>query len=169
MPKVSVIIPSYNHGRYILQAIESVFSQTYDDYEIIVVDDGSTDNTEEAVKPYWERIRYFYKEHGGDASARNFGTRKANGEYLVFLDADDLLMPKKLEIQATILDENPDIGFVYSDFYNIIDNKISHTPALNRKLPSGFIAKELFMESFIPIHTEMVRRQCFKDSGLFDE
>ena len=169
MLKVSVIIPTHNHGKYISRAIDSVLSQTYNDYEIIVVDDGSTDNTKEILKPYLDRIRYFYKGQGGDASARNSGIRKAKGEYFIFLDADDLLMPKNLEIHAKILDENQDIGFVYSYYYDMIDNKISHTTALNRKPPSGWIAKELFMESFIPIHTEMVRRECFEDSGLFDE
>ena len=92
--------------------------------------------TKEIPKPYITKIRYFYKEKGGDASARNFGIRKASGDYFVFLDADDLLMPKKLEIQARILDENPDIGLVYSDYYNMRNNRISHTVMLNRKLTS---------------------------------
>ena len=96
-PKVSVVIPTYNSSQFIVETLESVFAQTYKDYEIIVVDDGSTDNTKEVLQPYTSRIKYIYKENGGPASARNVGIKSAQGEYIAFLDSDDRWLPEKLE------------------------------------------------------------------------
>ena len=96
-PLVSVIIPTYNSAGYIEEALESVFEQTLQDFEIIVVDDGSTDGTGEVLRKYGDRIRYIYQENNGPASARNGGIRVARGEYIAFLDADDLWVSTKLE------------------------------------------------------------------------
>jgi len=91
MPKVSVIIPAYNQSQLVSEAIESVLRQTHRDVEILVVNDGSTDDTEEAVKQIKDgRVRYFYKENGGGASARNYALDRASGEFAAFLDHDDL-------------------------------------------------------------------------------
>jgi glycosyltransferase involved in cell wall biosynthesis len=99
MPRVSVIIPAYNAAEHISGALESIFDQTFRDFEVIVVDDGSTDNTKEVVRAFQgkENVRYFYQRNGGQSSARNLGVREARGEYLAFLDADDLWMPEFLE------------------------------------------------------------------------
>jgi len=92
LPKVSVIIPTYNYGKYIETAIESVLSQTYRDYEIIVIDDGSTDNTKDVIATnYNKSVRYYYQKNKGASAARNKGIRESNGEYLLFLDADDFI------------------------------------------------------------------------------
>jgi len=121
--KVSVIIPTYNRARYLVEAIESVFAQTYNDsdMEIIVVDDGSTDETLEKLKPYRERIKYIYVDNGGPAHARNAGMRMARGKYIAFLDSDDLYYPYKIEIQADFLDTHHDVAVVCSEFSAIND------------------------------------------------
>ncbi|MFM6207508.1 glycosyltransferase family 2 protein, partial [Planktothrix sp.] len=89
MPRVSVIIPTYNCDRFLPEAIDSVLMQTYQDYEIIVIDDGSTDQTCQVLESYKHKIRYFYQENQGSAVARNLGIKQAQGEFIAFLDADD--------------------------------------------------------------------------------
>ena len=172
MPKVSVIIPTYNRANYVGEAIESVLAQTYQDYEIIVVDDGSTDNTREVVQKYSDRMKYLYQDNRGEPGGRNTGILVSQGEYLVFLDSDDLLMPTKLEEQVAFLDSNPEIGVVYSDTYlcdetgrllGLQSDIVSH------RLQSGNIFEELLRGGFIPINSAMVRRACLDDVGLFDE
>ena len=117
MPKVSIIMPTYNGSQYIAEAIESAINQTYKDLEIIVVDDGSTDNTKEIVHGYIEkdkRIKYFYKPNGGVASACNFGIDKAQGDYIAYFEHDDISYPQRLEKQIEILEKRKEISFVYS-------------------------------------------------------
>src|SRR5919112_3168501 len=108
---VSVIIPSYNHAHYLGEAIESVLSQSYRNFEIIVVDDGSTDNTSE-VASHYEEVRLVRQENRGLAGARNSGLAEAEGEYLVFLDADDRLLPRALEVNLTELAAHPQCALV---------------------------------------------------------
>ncbi|BAU64179.1 glycosyl transferase family protein [Stanieria sp. NIES-3757] len=121
-PKVSVIIPSFNCAKYISQAIESVINQTYKNYEIIVIDDGSTDNTQAIIKPYLNKIRYFYQTNQGVSEARNRGLDLARGELIAFLDADDLFLPHKLQEQVAIFEQQPKIGIVNSGFRVIKEN-----------------------------------------------
>jgi len=113
---ISVIIPVFNRSHYIGECLQSVFAQTTTDYEVVLVDDGSTDNLKGALKPYDGKIRYFYKENGGAASARNLGIKKCQGDLVAWLDSDDKWFPYKLELETEILKKIPDIGFVYSDF-----------------------------------------------------
>ena len=113
MIKVSVIIPAYNGDRFLGSAIDSVLRQTYRDYEIIVIDDGSTDNTAQVVKQY-SNIRYFRQTNQGVAASRNLGLAAAMGEYIVFFDQDDVLLPHKLASQVALLDRDPELGIVNS-------------------------------------------------------
>src|SRR4028119_1061372 len=114
-PRVSVIIPVYNCDRYIQEAIESVLNQTYSDYEIIVVDDGSTDNTRSVLEPYFHRIHYIYQENQGASAARNRGLQEARGKFVAFLDADDFfLLPSKLAEQVACFEAQPRLGVVHS-------------------------------------------------------
>lgn len=115
-PRVSVVVPTYNRARYIVDALDSVFAQTFRDIEVIVVDDGSTDDTAERLAPYAGRIEYVRTANQGPARARNEGMGRARGEYIAWLDSDDLYYPFKLELQVEILDRCPDAGFVYSEF-----------------------------------------------------
>ena len=117
MTKVSVVIPTHNCARYLPDAIRSVLTQTYSDYEIIVVNDGSTDDTEEALRPYSEDIVYIYqKNSGGPSGPRNVGIEAAQGKYVSFLDADDMMLPDKLRHAVEFLDEVPALGLVFSNF-----------------------------------------------------
>jgi glycosyltransferase involved in cell wall biosynthesis len=119
--KVSVIIPAYNGDRYISQAIDSIFQQTYKDYEIIVVDDGSSDRTGEILTNYGDRIRYLSQNNQGVAAARNKGLEVATGEYISFLDQDDYFLPQKLFLQVNLLDRQKNLAFVNSGWQIVND------------------------------------------------
>lgn len=116
MPKVTVVIPVYNSAQYLSEAIASVLSQTYTDYEIIVIDDGSTDNIAEAIAPYLDKIRYVKQSNQGVSAARNRGINLARGELIAFLDADDIFLPHKLADQVKIFNTQPQVGIVNSGF-----------------------------------------------------
>ena len=118
-PLVSVIIPTYNCGKFIQQSIDSVLKQTYKNVEIIVVDDGSTDDTHLKLLQYGKNITYIRKKNEGSSKARNIGMGCSKGEYLAFLDADDLWHPRKLEMQVECFQKVPDIGLVFTDFSRI--------------------------------------------------
>jgi glycosyltransferase involved in cell wall biosynthesis len=115
-PKVSVIIPTYNCARYIVQTVESVFAQTYADFELIVIDDGSTDNTRDLLAPYIaaNRLIYLHQQNAGESVARNNGIRHAHGEYIAFLDSDDWWTPDKLALQVPALDAAPQAVMAYT-------------------------------------------------------
>lgn len=119
MPRVSVIIPAYNGDRYIAETLDSVLRQTYRDYDIIVVDDGSSDTTQQALQPYLPHIHYVYQDNQGVAAARNRGMNVAQGELIAFLDQDDVLRPDKLAAQVAYLDANPAIGMAHSGWQRI--------------------------------------------------
>jgi glycosyltransferase involved in cell wall biosynthesis len=114
MAKVSVIIPAYNGERYIQQAIDSVLRQTYRDRELIVVDDGSTDNTCKILKSYGKQLNWIAQENQGVAASRNTGLELAQGEYIAFLDQDDVFLPDKLAFQIPLLEQEPSLGLVSS-------------------------------------------------------
>ena len=99
MPKISVIIPTYQHADFLGDAIDSVLAQTYKDYELIIVDDGSTDGTREIVAAYGNQIKYIYQDNRGLSAARNTGILASKGEYIGLLDADDVWLPNKLEME----------------------------------------------------------------------
>ncbi len=117
MSKISVLIPTYNCGRFIKESIESALNQTRQPDEIIVVDDGSTDDTEEVVRRITDpRLRYVRKENGGEASARNRCLDESTGEYIAFLDSDDRWLPNKLELQCGVMDAHPELVYVFGNF-----------------------------------------------------
>jgi len=167
MPKVSVIIPTYNRADFICDAIDSVLAQTYKDYEIIVVDDGSTDNTKEVLKKYDGKIRYFYKENMGVSAARNKGIKEAKGEYIAFLDSDDIWLTNNLE---TLINAIITSGvFVVTSTVKTIDvhgNILGIKPLLRK----GFSIEDKFYNmSYIPPSSVLLRREVFDKAGLFDE
>ena len=118
MKAVSIIIPAYNMAHYICEAIDSVLLQTYRDYEIIVVDDGSKDNTREVLRKYTEKIVYVYQENTGINPARMRGLKEAKGKYIALIDADDKWLPDKLQEQVEFMEGFQEIDLVFSDFYN---------------------------------------------------
>lgn len=171
MPKVSVVIPAHNYGRLIGETLRSVLSQTFVDLEAIVVDDGSTDNTKDIVRGINDsRIRYIYQENQGLAAARNTGIKAGSGEYLAFVDADDLWMPEKLDRQLSVLCDRADVGLVYGSYMVIDENgKVLVTrnagevpyPLLPSLVRTNLVAGSAT--------TSVVRRRCFDYAGLFDE
>ena len=120
-PLVSIVIPVYNGANYVAEAIESALKQSYKNIEIIVVNDGSTDNTEKIVKKYGDKIRYFYKENGGVASALNLGIKNMKGEYFSWLSHDDIYYPNKIERQIEELKNIDKDNILYSGFELIND------------------------------------------------
>jgi glycosyltransferase involved in cell wall biosynthesis len=169
-PKVSVIIPTYNRSVFLKDAIESVLRQTFTDYEIIVVDDGSTDDTREVVHQFGALIRYYHQENRGCSAARNLGIRAAFGEYIAFLDSDDVFMPEKLAIQARELDQNPHCGMVYSHALGM-DEKGNLIGICWKGNLSGWIyPSSLFIKNgIITTPSVMVRASVLKEVGCFDE
>jgi glycosyltransferase involved in cell wall biosynthesis len=113
VPLVTAAVPTYNRARFLPAALESVFAQTFRDYEVVVVDDGSTDETPSVLAPYLERIRYVRQENAGRSAARNACIRGAGGRYVSFLDSDDAWVPEKLELHVALLEARPEVGMVH--------------------------------------------------------
>jgi len=166
-PKVSVVIPTFNRAHLIQDALESVFAQTYKDYEVVVVDDGSTDNTREVLKPYLHRIRYVWQENQGVAAARNRGIFLAKGAYITFLDSDDKWVPEKLKRQVDYLETHPSVSLVYGQMISYSVNRPDEKKMLPQRIVRSF--KELIKESDqIPTSTVMVRKRCLEAVGGFN-
>lgn len=169
-PKVSVIIPTYNRAAYLSDAIESVLCQTLKDFELIIVDDGSSDKTREIINAYSDqRIKYLYKENGGAASAMNFGIAKSTGSYIARLDSDDIFLPEKLEIQVNLLNLNPEYGLVYTQAYNIDEKGNMLGLYLNNHTCPLEPLKVLRHFLFPPSQSIMFRKSCMDTIGYFDE
>jgi len=172
-PTVSVIIPTYNRAHLIGRAIQSVLNQTYRDFEIIIVDDGSTDNTEEVIKEFQkrdERIRYIKHERNkGYPKTLNTGIKAAKGEYIAFQDDDDEWLPEKLEKQMRVFENAPaKVGVVYTGFWRIENNKKIYIPFFWVKQKEGNIHEELLKGNFIGTPAALVRKECFEKVGGFD-
>jgi len=165
MVKVSVIIPVWNGEKYICEAIDSVLNQTFRDFEVVVVDDGSKDRTVKFLGNYGDKIRWFSKEHKNQAAAENEGVKMARGEYIAYIDADDVCLPKRLEISAGYLDAHPEVGLVYSD-YELID-KQGKIIGIRRVRTNDNLL--LLQNNYITRSTVMHRRKCLDWTGLFDE
>ena len=175
MPTVDVIIPAYNAAHYLPAAIESVVSQTFDDWQILLVDDGSTDNTAEAVAPFLDRlgskIRYIKQENRGLPAARNTAIRASTAEFLALLDADDMWLPCRLAESVKILRERPQAGLAYGLITGIDkENRPGITWQGNLSDAEGPIAPQLYMRKVeLPCPTITFRRKCVDEVGLFDE
>ncbi len=170
-PKVSVIIPTYNRPKTLLQALNSVLVQNYPDIEIIVVDDGSDINNNKFIVEQFSQVKYIYQDNKGPGAARNKGFIESRGEFIQFLDDDDLLLPEAIAYKARFLIEFQDYGVVYSDL--LLRNRKGGTKDLfthvRRPLPTGDIFNILISHNFIPIHSLMWRRPIFEEIGGFPE
>lgn len=168
-PAVSVVLATYNYGRYLAGALDSALGQTLDDLEIIVIDDGSTDETQEVMAPYLanRRVRYFGTNHGGQPAAKNAGIRLARAPLISFLDADDLWLPTKLEKQAALFAGDPGLGVVYSR-RRLMDEQGRHLHFSQPTLPRGNVLEAMFRQNFICFSSAVVRRTVFDQVGLFD-
>jgi glycosyltransferase involved in cell wall biosynthesis len=169
LPKVSVIIPVFNGTNYLREAIDSVLSQTYKNYEIIVVDDGSTDETWEIIESYGSRLRGIHKDNGGVASAFNCGIRNARGAYIAWLSHDDLFLPEKLEHQINFLNKFNQYRACYTDYY-VIDTKGNPVREVETPwYPREKAIQGLFGDMYINGSTMLIERTCFNQVGLFSE
>lgn len=190
MPTVSIVMPAYNAGQYIGKAIESALAQSFEDFELLVVDDGSTDSTAAEVQRFEDqRVRYFHLENsGGPSKPRNFGIGNARGEYIAFFDSDDIILPVKLEQNVRLLNSQPNVSLVFSNFtpldvdtprkiswfekpnVDAILSKIGKTPVLdNWCVLDRPIFSEILANNFIGTSTVMVRRADLISVGLFNE
>ncbi len=169
MPKISVVIPAYNAMAYLPKTIESLWRQTWADFEAIIVNDGSTDNTAEWVSTIVDkRVKLVSQENRGLAGARNTGIAHAQGEYIAFLDADDLWEKTKLDKQLACLDSNPRVGLVYT-WVALIDAQGKPTGRVFKSNAEGKIWETLITENIVGCGSvAMVRRECFENCGVFD-
>ncbi len=174
MVDVSVIIPTFNYGHFLPRAIDSALAQQGVDTEIIVVDDGSTDHTERVLASYDEKIRVFRQKNKGAPAARNLGLREARGEFVLFLDADDWLLPDALSSRVTLLRRNPDLGWAYSTFTCYDEQGREQKPKKGRPVfacqrqRQGRIGRYLLLGELIPICCVVVRRELALSVGGFD-
>jgi glycosyltransferase involved in cell wall biosynthesis len=170
MPKVSIVIPFFNAIKYLPETIETVFKQTYSDYEVVIVNDGSTEDIEGWVKKLnHPKVRLINQENKGCSEARNTGIRQSSGDYIAFLDADDLWHPTKLEKQVRVLDEHPETGLVYT-WSDLIDEQGRRTGRTARPTAEGKVWENLIEENLVGGGSvPLIRRGCLEASGLFDQ
>ena len=169
MPTISVVIPAYNAERTVLETVESVQKQTFSDLEIIVIDDGSTDKTKELLQGVTdERLKIFSYENSGVATARNRGISDAEGEFIAFLDADDLWTPDKLELQLIALQQHPEAGVAYSWNYFFIDGQEDISPG-KAFFFEGDVYPQLLVENFLANGSNpLIRTKIIELVGEFD-
>lgn len=171
MPKVSVIIPAYNAERFIAETIQSVLNQTFQDFELIVINDGSKDKTPDIVQEFCNkdsRVILINKPNTGVSDTRNLGMRTAKGEYIAFLDADDLFLPTYIERKVNFLEKNREYQFVYSDFIHINENgKELHTEIINWQ---GDMFKRILEWNGVPTPVNILfNRICLKKNLFFSK
>jgi glycosyltransferase involved in cell wall biosynthesis len=169
VPRVSVVIPTYNSAAMVKEAIDSVLAQTYSDFEVVVMDDGSTDDTESVVRQFGDRVRYFKQENQGVSAARNAGIKRSRGDYLAFLDSDDLWLTEKLAEQIPLLERDPKLGLVYCD-WTVVSGRTLLQSSYLKGLPaaSGYVFDELIQSGFILTSGVVMRRAGLNDVGNFD-
>lgn len=167
-PRVSVVIPAYNAEPFIHRTVASVLSQTFGDLEVLVVDDGSTDATATIVQAFDDRVRLIPQANAGVAAARNRGLAEARGEFVAFIDHDDLWYPDKLQHQIQLLDAKPNVGLVYGNaqFVDLSDQRMWTYLAPSR-LHRGKVLMPLFLDCFIPLLTVVMRASLLKEVGQF--
>jgi glycosyltransferase involved in cell wall biosynthesis len=168
-PRASVIIPVYNGARYLREAIDSVLGQTYPNLELVVIDDGSTDDTWSIVESYGSRLRGLRQSNGGVANALNHGIEVATGEYIAWLSHDDAFLPQKLAIQMDCLTQNRSAQICYSDYW-VVDEHSQRLGVLNMPAyPPDRFVRHLLQAMFVCGSTTLVHRACFQSVGPFDE
>ena len=165
---VSVIIPTYNRANFLKEAIDSVLNQDYKNFELIVVDDGSTDETASVLKGYYDKIKYIRIPHQGVSRARNVGIEQAKGGLIAFLDSDDLWMPKKLSIQVEFFKKHLDALVCQTEEIWIRNGRRVNPKKYHIK-PSGMIFEQCLKRCMVSTSSVMVRRSLFESIGVFDE
>ena len=167
MPKVTVLLPTFNRQDLIVETIKSVFTQTYSDYEVLVVDDGSTDDTEHVLKPWKSKISYIKKTNGGPSSSRNVGISRITSDYVAFLDSDDQWEPNFLERVVSVLESRPALGLVTTSRLMVPEGVCQ--PRIPKAHVEGDLYPLLFQRNFVTTSGTLVKRECFNTVGLFNE
>jgi glycosyltransferase involved in cell wall biosynthesis len=169
IPTVSAIIASFNYGQYLPLAIESCLDQTFEDLEVVVIDDGSIDNTPQVMEQFGgeRRVRYVRTPNAGQPAAENRGISLAQGRFIAFLDADDIWLPHKIERQLEQFQRTPAAGVVYAR-RRLIDLQGRELEVRDRPCHRGFIAEQLFRDNFICFSSSLVRREVFDDVGFLN-
>ncbi len=167
-PTVSIVTPAFNRADYLPYTIDSVLAQSYPDFEHIIIDDGSTDGTDELVRAYSDpRIRYFQQANQGQSVARNLGIEVSRGQYICFLDSDDLWLENKLQEQLALFADNPNTGVVYGDKISI-DGAGRELHRRNMRRYSGWVTAKLLADNFVSMNTTMTRAELLRQAGGFD-
>jgi len=167
-PLVSVIIPTYNRGWTLKDAIDSVLTQDFTDFELIVVDDGSTDNTQDILSSYKEKIVVLRQDNKGVSSARNRGIVSGSGQFIAFLDSDDLWLSQKLSTQVDFFNANPDVLICQTE-EKWIRNNIRVNPKKRHKKLSGNIFEPSLYLCLVSPSAVMIKYSLFEKTGMFDE
>jgi len=170
-PDISVIVPTYNRAHLVAEAINSVLAQTLGSLEVIVIDDGSTDNTLEVLQTFNDvRIRVIHQHNMGIGGARNTGIRTARGKYIAFLDSDDIWLPELLATEVPVLEERPEIDIVYAkaQAMDATGNLKPQMLGTAERFPGEYLRSMLY-GFFGCLPTTILRRECFDSVGLFDE
>src|SRR5262245_2975652 len=167
-PLVTVVIPTFNYGRYVTAAVDSVLAQTYRNLDIVVVDDGSTDDTRQRLLPYLDRIRYIYQTNQGLSAARNTGIRAARGELIDLLDSDDVWHPHKLAVQVAYLSAHPEVGLLATDDRRFVEDAPPFLPEPSAASARHVSLRHLVIRSHFGACGVLVRAECFRSAGLFD-
>lgn len=170
MSKVSVIIPTYNQSKLLKEAIKSVLQQSFTDFEILVIDDGSTDDTSSIVEQTPDnRVKYFYKNNGGESSARNLGLTKAHAEYIAFLDSDDLWPNNYLQTMVTNLQSNTDYNLAYSKVMELHDDGRMTPFAKDNRYKAGWLTQAFFEGGPCILPSATMIRRSIRNESYFDE
>lgn len=169
-PKISVIVPVFNGEKFISRCLDSILGQTYANLEIIVVDDGSTDNTKNIINANYSKVRYYFQENKGPAAARNLGIRKSTGAYIAFIDVDDIWLPDKLSQQAAILLKEKEIALVHTNVQimhrdGVIRNSCYPTYNQNKRMFEPL----LLQTGSVVCSTVLLRKTCLENVGYFNE
>lgn len=167
-PRVSVIIPAHNSEKYINESLQSVFDQTYTDYEIIVADDGSTDATPDILATYGNTVQSLQLDHGGVSAARNAAIQHSQGELIALLDSDDMWEPNKLETQVAYMDAHPEFALTYTYSTNFTQKDTGTVSLLRTMDFEGYIFKDLFTKGNPATPTVIMRRAAFDTVGGYD-
>ena len=173
-PAVSVVIATYNRANYLAETIDSVLSQSFQKFELIVVDDGSTDETRRVVAPYGSRVRYFYQENRGPSAARNLGARNASASWISIQDSDDLCLPNHLETLYGYANKHPESGMVFANGSYLggpaHDRETIIPAAKSRRLAEqGVRLEDLFDKSIVRLQAALISKRCYDDVGGHDE
>ncbi|WP_254567314.1 glycosyltransferase family A protein [Oscillatoria sp. HE19RPO] len=160
-PLVSAIVPVYNCDRYLKEAIESILRQTHPPFEILAIDDGSTDNSAAVAREFSSSVQYYSQPHQGAGTARNYGTQLAKGNYLAFLDADDIWEENKLNRQLEIFANQPEVDIIFGQMKNF------HSPELPEEVKQQIYCPPEIIPGYCP-GTMMIKKEAFERVGLFE-